>query len=660
MKKTNTLLLIFFLFVLVYIVYAPSLENSFVNWDDFAYVVDNPTIKSLTLKTVKTIFTSFSLSSYQPFVLLSFAADYYFFKLNPLGYHLINLVLHLCNVILVFFLILRLSHKAPVALLVACLFGIHPIHVESIAWISQRKDVLYAFFFLGSLISYLAFLGNGRWRWLYYVVSLVLFVFSFFSKGMALALPFVLILIDVLLGRTMNRRLWFEKLPFFLLLGILFLVTVTAHYHGGGLYTTNKDLAMWHSKVAIAMYAIMFYLGKLLIPFGLSAMYPSPEPAQIIIAIFLFVLLVVLTAFVMLVWKQQRRRLIFGVAFFAIMLLPALQLVQVGVSYVADRYVYVASIGIYFLFSLSLYWCYTKIKKKGIRKFLFASFALYVFLLCFISYQRIKVWQDSISLWTDVIQKYPNSLAFNNRCAAFSKIADYDAAIKDCTWSIRSHPRNHSAFINRGLAYQAKGNFKQALADYTQAIAINPDSAEGYYNQGVVLYMQEKFEDALKSFNNAVERNVNFAQAYNGRGAIFMRLGDFNEAIANYRQAIALEPGLELAYVNLGIALQKKGDIAEALLEYEKAILVSPNLVQAYYNRGLAYQASGNLLAALSNFSKAIEINHFSVNSYRARADIYLQLKELKKSWADVEKLQSFGARIDPAFLERLQNASGV
>ena len=263
--------------VIVSLSFLPSLKCGLVNWDDDRYLSNTPAVQSLSLTTVKEASTSFFIGHYQPLTILSYALDYHFYKLNPYHYHLTNLILHLLNSLLVFYLIYLLSGNIIVSFITAILFGLHPLHVESVAWVSERKDVLYSFFFLLSCITYLYYLTKGN-KHKYYILSLFLFLCSLLSKSMAVTLPLLLLLIDYYLKRKPNKTLLLDKIPYFFLSIIFGIIAIF------GVGIRPKVGFSLFGALSAASYATVFYLGKLFLPIKLSCLYPdySFEPGSII------------------------------------------------------------------------------------------------------------------------------------------------------------------------------------------------------------------------------------------------------------------------------------------------------------------------------------------------------------------------------------------
>ena len=339
--KYKNLFSITLIIIIAFFVFSLSLKNGFVQWDDYLYIVNNPAVKSLSFENIKSIFTSVFVSNYIPLTMLSYSLDYYFYGLDPSGYHLTNLILHLLNCILVFWLFFIISKNAGISFITAILFAIHPMHVESVAWIGERKDVLYAFFFLGSLISYCRYLKEGRIS-RYYYIAIFLFLLSLMSKAMAVTLPLALMLFDYILGRRRNKHIFTDKVPFFILSFIFGAAAIFAMDLNKGIgQKMSFDL---FDKLALAGYSIIFYLSKIVMPIGLSCLYVCRERVS------LFYLSVIPLLIVLFFACRRSKTLIFGAAFFLITILPVLKFVPfAGITAVADRYTYISAIGIFFV-----------------------------------------------------------------------------------------------------------------------------------------------------------------------------------------------------------------------------------------------------------------------------------------------------------------------
>lgn len=501
MVKIKPIFFIALVFICTYFSFYPSLNNGFTNWDDSLYVVDNPAVKDLSLKGLSNIFTTFHRGLYKPLVILSFALEYHFFKLDPVVYHKTNLILHLINCVLVFIFIYMLCANSWVAFISALLFGIHPLHVESVAWISERKDMLYALFFISSLISYLNFLmGKGM---KYYYFSLILFIASLFSKPMGITLPFITFICDYSFGIKVDKKNLLQKIPFFIIVFVFSLVTFNS---ARGYVHLESDFNVL-DNILIACYGVVFYIVKLFMPFNLSALYPYPlKEGNYLPVVFLLSPLVV----IYVLWRVFKTRkytkdVIFATAFFLLAVLPVLQLVPSGPAVAADRYTYISSIGLFYVVGSAVFWLYSKKIKNNFSRTIVSVFMVFIIAgLMFLTQQRCKVWHDSITLWSDVIAQFPDArLAYQGRGAGYAVYGYFDKAILDFKRAVSLDPGYSGIYDDMGNAYANKGDFELAFSSYSKALQLDPRNGKAYYNRAVAYFERKEYFKAWDDLHKA-------------------------------------------------------------------------------------------------------------------------------------------------------------
>jgi len=528
MNRYKRAVLILLILAVVFLVFYPSLRNGFT-WDDSKYIIGNNLIRDLSRASTKRIFGSFFFCNYHPLTLLSYSLDYYFSGLDPFGYRLTNLTLHLLNSLLVFWLIYLLSQNTAVALIVAFFFAIHPLQVEPAVWVSSRKDVLYSFFFLGAIISYirsrrerdteLSAAGAGRRGALadpirqsafkfgcnrFYYLSLILFVLSLLSKAMAITLPVVLLLIDYLLNRRRDKTMILDKLPFFVLSLIFGIVATFGLYLHGGIRQEGALNLLY--KFAVASYSIVFYLGKILIPVKLSCFYPYPDVKQYPLLYLYSSIAVILLLITIIISRRYTRKIIFASSFFLITLIPVLQFVPLAHTIVADRYAYIPSIGIFYAIACGFLWLYARRTKysRMTRPVLVALLTAIMCILAFLAYKRSLIWKDNLTLWDDVLKNYPDTpIAYNNRGNTYARRGNLDKAVLDYTKAIQVCPDYAQAYNNRGVASFRQGNLDQALSDYTRAIQINPDYALPHHNLVIIYFSKKEYDKSWEGVYRA-------------------------------------------------------------------------------------------------------------------------------------------------------------
>lgn len=573
LSKNYVLLAALSVAILTFAVYLPSLNNDFVNWDDPTYVYENPYIRSLNLEFFAWALSSPYFSNWHPLTMISYALDYAVWGLNPFGYHLTNVVFHTANTFLVFVLALRLIEcgltQNPIlvtrnfslitASVTALLFGIHPVHVESVAWVSERKDVLCAFFFLLALLVYLRYVSAKSRRPLLYSLCLLLFAMALLSKPMAVSFPVVLLILDFYplkrsrAGDKKIKRIVAEKLPFFLFSFLSSLITVWAQYSGGAL----KPLEVYPltTRFFVAIWAILFYLSKMLIPLDLAPFYPYPS--QITAAhIGALILVAGLTAYCF------RNRLFAAVwSYYIITLIPIIGIVQVAGFAAADRYTYLPSIGPFMLvgvFIARVIEDYSRYKKVAA-----VVLAVLTVLTSSMTIKQIEVWRDSITLWSHEIKKYPDFYSsYYSRGDAYIKLDMYNEALSDFTRAIELNPKYLDAYNNRGNIYLGLGNYQSALSDYNKALELNPMDSQVYTNRGNTYIGLGDYAQAIKDHNRAIELDPNDAKAYNNRGVAYFKSGNYAQATRDFSWAVKLDPQFTDAYNNLQSASRSFKPIA--------------------------------------------------------------------------------------------------
>jgi protein O-mannosyl-transferase len=632
-------------FLLTLVVYLPSLTNGFTNWDDPEYV-NNPYVKNLSPAGIAEIFSVFYMGNYHPLTLLSLGIDRLTGGDNPFIFHFTNLLLHLLNTFLVFQLVKQITRNNLLALLTFMLFGVHTLHVESVAWISERKDVLYSSFFLVSLIIYTTW-ASTRKR-MYYMLSLLFFLLSLLAKGQAVVLVAILPFID-----HVKDRKWFsiavlsEKIPFFLLSLIFGYAAFRAQGSGNAF---RFEYFAPHERIAFAFFGFSQYLVKSIFPVGLSAIYPYPVKlinGSIPSFYWLFIIPLPLYLWGIYLLFKRSRIYAFGLGMFFLSLLPLLQLIPVGTTIMADRYFYMPSVGLLLCFAFGL----LEIKKSRIR---YALFTLFLFVLSGLSFSRCRVWKDSLTLWDDVIRKYDYAqLAYYNRGAAYWKLGKPDKAITDYSSVIGINPVFAEAYYGRAANYGVLGQWDKVIADYTRATEINPKYATAFYNRGLAYSKLEQWDKAMADYSRAVEIDPEYATAYISRGSLYGTIGQHEKAIADFSIAVRIDPGNATAWSNRGLACASLGQWDKAIADYSRAVEIDPGFATAWSNRGNLYGKLGQHEKAIADYSQAIRIDPNSVTAYTNRGSSYGKLGQHDKAIADFSEAIRIDPKYAPAWFDR-------
>ncbi len=573
MKKRYIGLVVIFFIVISCVAFGRITSNDFVDFDDTGYIIENPHIKTgINLQTIKWAFSSVVLSNWHPLTLISFMLDWRLFGANAGGHHLVSLLLHIGATVFLFLFLYKTTRGFWPAVFAAAFFAVHPLRVESVAWASERKDVLSMFFGMASLYSY-AFYAEGSSKRFAYVLCLALFVLSLMSKPMLVTLPLILMLLDYWpLKRwpktppasaksryTQITGLVWEKTPFILLSLASCMITFWAQNQGD--VVASVAVLPLFSRAANAIVSYVAYLEKIFWPFNLSVFYPYQFdlPLWKIAGTGSILILITIAVFY---WRKSRPFLFTGWFWYLGTMIPVIGLIQIGTQAMADRYTYLPSVGI----SLMLAWGIPSwIKSKNMHKMLLfpTAFAL-IAVLSVLTRHQCGYWTDSITLFNHALRVTENNGKIHYHLAqALFENDDVNKAIYHYDRAIDLTPEGfgyYYYYCNRARAYEKTGRYQEALEDYDTALRLKPDCAEAYYNRGIIYGKSlGRYELALNDFNEAIRRDVDYIKAYNNRGLIYILLGRYHYAIQDFSKAISLKPDYADAYNNRAFAYLKTG-----------------------------------------------------------------------------------------------------
>ncbi len=628
-------------------VYVPVAGHEFVNYDDPDYLTSNPHVQSgLSWRNIAWAFRTRHASNWHPMTWLSHMLDCQLFGQSSGPPHLVNVGFHALNAALLFLVLRRYTGAFWRSGLVAALFALHPLHVESVAWISERKDLLSGTFFLLTLLAYGAYV-----RWLggreanllkgavAYGLSLFCFLLGLMSKPMLVTLPCVLLLLDYWpLERLASARstdvpaepgqqrslmhLLLEKVPFFALSLSSSVVTYIAQKHGGAV-STNLSFG---ARVANAFVAYVRYIAKVFWPVKLSVLYPHPGSWSIwqvtAACMFLLALTVVALAFV-----RSHRYLPVGWFWFIGMLVPVIGLVQVGVQSMADRYTYLPLIGLFII----LVWTGHGVvmAKPGLRPLFQAGAAVSLILCVVFTSTQLRYWRNSEALFRHAIEVTKgNYLAYNNLGFYLSNHGKMDQAMEYYRNALAINPKYEDALNNMGYALAAQKNYVEAIGYYEAALRVRPDQVEVHNNLGNALADSGRLDEAMKHYLFVLERNPEHAEAHNNLGIALAMQGKLEEAITHFRKAIELKPGYASAHSNLGNAFAVQHKLEPAAHEYQEALRLNPNDSQAHNNFGNVLAEQGRLDEAIAQYHEAL---HLAPNDAEAHYNLGMALKRQGK-----------------------------
>jgi protein O-mannosyl-transferase len=588
----------------------------FINYDDEDYITENSHIQNgITTEGIRWAFTTNHAANWHPLTWLSHMLDYQLFGLKPGRHHLTNVLFHIANTLLLFLILNRMTHALWQSAFVAALFALHPLHVESVAWVAERKDVLSTFFWMLTTGAYTSYVERPALQ--RYLLVLIFFALGLMAKPMLVTLPFVLLLLDYWpLQRfqqkrspheiqadshgpapavkpkatakkkhavkaeakaeepadstchwTLIRPLLLEKIPLFALTAVSSIVTYVAQQKGGAV--VSVEAFSLSDRIANALVSYVIYIGKMIWPNDLAIFYPHTAQLPTYQVAGAVVFLIAVTSIV--IWTAKRiPYLMVGWLWYVGTLVPVIGILQVGAQARADRYTYVPLIGLFIIAAWGIpellrKWCY--------RKVALCAFSAIV-LLCFfmVTWTQVGYWRNSVTLFDHALKVTDrNTRAYINLAAAYNDIGNYRKTIEACDNAIRLDTRFEKAYYDRGLAYSRLGNHRQAIVDYDRAIELNPKYTKAYNNRGIAHDILGNHKQAIDDFDKALGLNPKYAEAYYNRGIAYGRLGNYKQALGDFDRAI----GFNLKYA------------------------------EAYYNRAASYYSLGNQKQAFEDMKAA-------------------------------------------------------
>ena len=512
----------------------------FINLDDEVYVTESVHVQTgMTLEGVRWAFGTMNAGFWHPLTWLSLMLDYEIYGLNPGGYHMTNLILHILSALLLFGLFHHMTGALWRSAFIAALFALHPLRVESVAWIAERKDVLSAFFWMLTLCFYVHYTEKPAIQ--RYLLVCLFFACSFMSKSIAVTLPVLMILLDYWpLKRFQQQQGHFivwqlrEKGLLFLLSAVFSILAIFAHHE---LPLQNWNYT-WNTRIINAWIVFIIYLQKILWPFNLSLGYPffGETPAWQALS---SVLLIIAISGASILAGKKRPFLLVGWFWYAIAILPVIGIIPVGNNAMADRYIYLPSVGI----SIMIVWGISSlIKSEKMKKRILLPAGLAVtVIMAVLTWQQCSYWKNSFTLCSHaVLVTKDNFLAHTNLGIALFEKGNFADAVEHYNEAIRLNPDYSYPYHSRGIVYRAQGQYQPAIEDFNSAIRINPDFAQFYYNRGSTYYDIGRYQIAIEDFNEAARLQPDFANAYLGRGAAYINQGKTEEGCTDAQKACAL------------------------------------------------------------------------------------------------------------------------
>jgi protein O-mannosyl-transferase len=620
-SKTNQLILSgLLIIILVLATYQGASKNGFVDWDDNEYVENNKLVRSSGETQYKDIFSTVVSLNYHPLTMLSMRLNNNSCKTCPNGISAKpfirgNIILHVLNSILVLLLIFSLSGKnITVSFLVAAVFGVHPMHVESVAWVSERKDVLYSFFFLSGLLVYLKYLNKKKGKYLWLIFSFILFVLSCLSKATAVVFPVVLLLLNFWThdnegNRSIKSTLYeivspknlLLLLPFFIV-SIFFGIMTTKIQSGNNFMGMLKFIKEPNDVInivgpvsllqhfQIGSYGFFTYIIKFFLPVNLSPFYPYPtlqefNHGSFSVNLWLSSLALLLTAFIT-IWSLRKTKLyFFSLGFYFITIALVLQFMSVGTAVIAERYSYLPYIGLAFLPATLIANTPARIKKV-----LLIISGCFIIILMILSRQQIKVWFDSETLWSQVIARHPHlELARSARGKYYYMLSSHaknasekqnleDKALADFREAIKAGTKEAEVYEGTGVILETRGDLKNALVFLNKAISIDPKKGRAYYNRAMILDGLGQKEEAIKDYSVALIYKTDLTiEILSNRAVLFIETGKFKEAVSDLDYLISADSNNFMYYYNRAFSKLKLNDIPGAIEDYRFVLRLKPD-----------------------------------------------------------------------------------
>jgi tetratricopeptide (TPR) repeat protein len=639
--------------VLTFLVFSNVLSAGFVNWDDHGYLWLNPMVKPLGSIDLAQIFTGHTHGNYSPLVILTYCLEHSFDTIvkpgqmsvenfQPFLYHLDNLLLHLGATAMAFFFLRALGLKGWGLAFATALFGIHPMRSESVAWVTERKDVLYGLFYIAALHAYWKYAQNGQTK--HYLLTLLFGLLALFSKIQAVSLPLSMLALDWLAGRDWkSMKVWLEKAPFFALSLVFGLVGIHFLGEAEGFKDTGYPLT---ERFFFATASLWNYLEKFLFPVNLSAYYPYPKTGDL--PKFFYITPLILALIVWLIWERRKSNttLVFGFVFFLVNIMFVLQFKGAGKAFMVDRFTYIPYLGLLYIMGKTYSDIESGERARSLRSLLPYLAAGFVAVCAALTFIQNTHWQSSVALWENNTAKHPgDALSWSNLGLAYDDLQDYENAAQAYSQSIKADPVYFDANFNLAVAFNKMKRYDDAIQMFTRATEIKPDFADAWYGRSQVYLTKGDFakaiadiekygqlspktevdriqaslgmayagagqhERALEAFEKAIQAKAD-PEHYFRKGNSLAPLGRMKEAIEAYNAALKINPNYTDAINNTGNAYASMGKFPEALAAFDKAIQLKPDAPNYRCNRGMAKNAAGDRAGACADWQQAAQVGY--------------------------------------------------
>ncbi len=644
-------------------VFSPTLSFDFVNWDDNLYVYQNPRLHPLIFQNILWLFTHPYFLSWTPIALLSHALDLKLWGISPFGHHLTNILLHSVNAGLVFWLALTLRRRdknvqgnpaaatrdtAMVigAAVASLLFSLHPLRAESVAWVSDRKDLLCTCFMLLSTILFIARRNTQDDSRGGYFAVLVFYVLALGTKSVAAVLPAIFIMMDVLVFRRKLVRSIRAQIPF-LVLGLATVIIASIAATGGEKNFLFENKSVWEFLV-YPFTTLVFYLRNTFVPVDLVPVYMNDTflPTNVFVLLLAPLIILAISAFSWMKYKRGNPYLLLGWSAFVLFLIPTMVGIFSGIQPVADRYTYSASIGICLLVGGGVEYV---VRKSSVVLVSLISVCL-LFVLSYGTIRQMTIWKDSLTLWSHTVQLSPFHFAYNNLGMAQLDKKMTDEAIVSFKKAVAIRPTYGEAWCNLGIAFHKKDEPDKAIASYEQAIDVQPSYLDSYTNLGTEYLNKGMPDSAIAVYSRSLKINPTFAQAHYNIAQALVKQQRYNDAIGEFKTALDLNPSLADCWYNLGVAYEQVSDRVNAIEAYKRAIALRGDYLDAYVNLGGVYSAQSHPEMAIETFARALAIAPTSPEVYYNLGSVLFGVGDTQRARNAFEKAIQYNTSYAEAY----------
>ncbi len=673
LRKHSVTIICVFLTVAICSVYLQVKDHQFIYLDDGQYVTENSHVLSgLNLENIKWAFTSVYARNWHPLTWISHMVDVGIFGMKPGMHHLTNVIFHALNSILLFIVLNQMTGALWRSAIVAALFALHPLHVESVAWIAERKDVLSTFFWMLTMLAYHRYVGSRTIS--KYLLMILFFSLGLMAKPMLVTLPFVLLLLDFwpLKREELNLanngsqteqswwpkinlrdilRLILERVP--LIIMALAACGVTVYAQSGGAVLSLEKLS-FASRIQNVITAYIAYLWKMIWPLNLAVFYPYPKQFSILTVGMCLLLLIAITVIV-LMSARRLPYLVTGWLWYLGTLVPVIGIVQVGTQSMADRYTYIPLIGIFIMIAWGIPELLEKWKFKKITLVTLTGIVIPILIGC--SWVQVGYWKSNNTLFEHALDVTENNdVAHDIIADVLINQGDFDDALKHCAEALKINPYNAGAYDDMGIILTDRGEVSKAISYYSKAIQIDSNYVDPYINLGNAFITQDNNIEAVKQFSKVIEIEPECVLAYIKMSEALTKLGRLNEAIHQYHKVLQIKPDSIAAHYNLGIALISQGKINESIDQFKKVLGIQPGNVRAQKALSYLLAKRNKIEESVAGLNKELENESNKLGLFVKLGDIYQSGGDLGKAAENYERVVS----IEPLNIHALNRLSRI